>query len=125
MGGTGVEGEYVKGNIVRNNTVQILQVGQSATPDKYGIYWAGKMGLSLMGIWFPGDITVGYIQHRRRKSYIIRGNEVFNVGGNGIHNNADHVGVGVIKNALIEKNVIHNVGFGIGGQAISCDGVQD
>jgi len=29
------------------------------------------------------------------------------------------------SNALIEDNIIHDVGFGIGGQAISCDGLQN
>ena len=61
------------------------------------------------------------------KNYTVRGNTVFNVGGNGIHNNGD-VGQGppgINTNAVIENNIIHDVCFGIGGQAISADGLQN
>src|SRR5262249_36925836 len=34
-------------------------------------------------------------------------------------------GPGINTNAVIEDNIIHDVGFGIGGQAISGDGLQN
>jgi hypothetical protein len=102
-------------------------VGQDATPDKYGIYSSWNDGLLVEGNRVSGGYNSGIYTSNSARNYIIRSNEVFDVGGNGIHNNGD-LGAGspgINYNALIERNVIYNVGFGIGGQAISCDAVQD
>lgn len=125
MGGT--PDNWAKGNIIRNNVAQMRVVNQATTPDKYGIYSSWQDGIVVENNKVSGGYNSGIYTANSSKNYIIRNNEVFDVGGNGIHNNGD-LGAGapgIIYNALIEGNVIHNVGFGIGGQAISCDGVQD
>jgi nitrous oxidase accessory protein NosD len=121
----GLPDRWMRGNIIRNNTVQMRQVGVSSTPDKYGLYASWQDGILVENNTVSGAYNSGIYTTENSRNYIIRGNRVCNVGGNGIHNNAGFLKPGVIKNALIEGNVIHNVGFGIGGQAISCDGVQD
>jgi parallel beta-helix repeat protein len=56
---------------------------------------------------------------------IIRNNHSFNNNGCGIHMNGDisQGGDGIISNAIIEGNIIHDNGLG-GGSAINMDGVQ-
>jgi parallel beta-helix repeat protein len=102
-------------------------VGTSAAPDKYGIYTSWNDGLLVEDNRVSGCYNSGIYVANSARNYTIRGNELFAIGGNGIHNNGDlSAGApGLNFNALIEGNIIHNVGFGIGGQAISCDGVQD
>jgi parallel beta-helix repeat protein len=55
---------------------------------------------------------------------VIRGNIVFSNHGSGIHLNGDlsQGGNGLITNALIEDNIIHDNGA-LGGSGINCDGV--
>jgi parallel beta-helix repeat protein len=57
---------------------------------------------------------------------IIRNNHSFNNNGCGIHMNGDISmgGDGIISNAVVEGNIIHDNGYG-GGSAINMDGVQD
>ncbi len=57
---------------------------------------------------------------------IIRHNESYNNRGNGIHMNGDASlgGDGIISDALVSGNVIHNNGLG-GGSGINMDGVQN
>jgi parallel beta-helix repeat protein len=57
---------------------------------------------------------------------IIRSNHSFNNNGCGIHMNGDISmgGDGIISNAIVEGNIIHDNGYG-GGSAINMDGVQD
>jgi parallel beta-helix repeat protein len=57
---------------------------------------------------------------------IIRNNHSFNNNGCGIHMNGDISmgGDGIISNAIVEGNIIHDNGYG-GGSAINMDGVQD
>ncbi len=57
---------------------------------------------------------------------IIRNNHSFNNNGCGIHMNGDisQGGDGIISNALVEGNILHDNGYG-GGSAINMDGVQD
>jgi len=57
---------------------------------------------------------------------IIRNNHSFNNNGCGIHMNGDisQGGDGIISNAIVEGNVLHDNGYG-GGSAINMDGVQD
>jgi parallel beta-helix repeat protein len=57
---------------------------------------------------------------------IIRNNHSFNNNGCGIHMNGDISmgGDGIISNAVVEGNIIHENGYG-GGSAINMDGVQD
>lgn len=57
---------------------------------------------------------------------IIRNNHSFNNNGCGIHMNGDISmgGDGIISNAVVEGNIIHDNGVG-GGSAINMDGVQD
>jgi parallel beta-helix repeat protein len=57
---------------------------------------------------------------------IIRNNHSFNNNGCGIHMNGDISmgGDGIISNAVVEGNIIHDNGYG-GGSAINMDGVQN
>jgi len=57
---------------------------------------------------------------------IIRNNHSFNNNGCGIHMNGDISmgGDGIISNAIVEGNIIHDNGYG-GGSAINMDGVQE
>ena len=57
---------------------------------------------------------------------IIRNNHSFNNNGCGIHMNGDISmgGDGIISDAIVEGNIIHDNGYG-GGSAINMDGVQD
>lgn len=57
---------------------------------------------------------------------IIRNNHSFNNNGCGIHMNGDISmgGDGIISNAVVEGNIIHDNGYG-GGSAINMDGVQE
>jgi len=57
---------------------------------------------------------------------IIRNNHSFNNSGCGIHMNGDisQGGDGIISNAVVEGNILHDNGYG-GGSAINMDGVQD
>ena len=57
---------------------------------------------------------------------IIRNNHSFNNNGCGIHMNGDisQGGDGIISNAIVEGNIIHDNGVG-GGSAINMDGVQN
>ena len=57
---------------------------------------------------------------------IIRNNHSFNNNGCGIHMNGDisQGGDGIISNAIVEGNKLHDNGYG-GGSAINMDGVQD
>jgi parallel beta-helix repeat protein len=57
---------------------------------------------------------------------VIRGNLLFGNYSCGLHMNGDlsQGGDGIISNALVENNIIHDNGAG-GGSAINCDGVQD
>jgi PKD repeat protein len=127
LGGTGTEGEWVRGNIVRNNTIQMRVVNQSSTPDKYGIYSSWNDGLLVENNTVSGTYNSLIYTANSAKNYTVRGNTVFDGGGNGIHNNGDAGSgqPGIIVNALIERNIVRNTGFGLGGQGISCDGVQD
>jgi parallel beta-helix repeat protein len=56
----------------------------------------------------------------------IRNNHSFNNNGCGIHMNGDISmgGDGIISNAIVEGNIIHDNGYG-GGSAINMDGVQN
>jgi len=57
---------------------------------------------------------------------VIRNNHSFNNNGCGIHMNGDISmgGDGIISNAVVEGNIIHDNGYG-GGSAINMDGVQN
>ncbi len=57
---------------------------------------------------------------------MIRNNHSFNNNGCGIHMNGDisQGGDGIISNAVVEGNILHDNGYG-GGSAINMDGVQD
>lgn len=125
LGGT--PGNWVKGNIVRSNTCRMRKFGQSSNPDKYGIYTSWNDGLLIEANRISGTYNSGIYAANSAKNYIIRGNDLSDLGGNGIHNNGDLSAgnPGINFNATIENNVITNVSFGAGGQAISCDGVQD
>ena len=102
-------------------------VGVSSTPDQLGIFCSWNDGILIENNVTTGCWDSGVYASNSSRNYIIRGNNVSNCGGNGIHTNGDlnAGGPGIIFNALIENNIIHNVGFATGGQAISCDGMQD
>lgn len=57
---------------------------------------------------------------------VIRNNHSWGNNGCGIHMNGDISlgGDGIISNALVENNILHDNGVG-GGSAINCDGVQN
>jgi hypothetical protein len=130
MEGTGTAGQWVQGNVIRNNIVQmrVVKTGDtSKTYDQLGIFTSWQDGVLVEKNTVSGGWDSGIYMSNSARNYTIRGNTVFNIGGNGIHNNGDagQGGPGINTNALIEKNVIHDVGFGIGGQAISGDGLQN
>jgi hypothetical protein len=126
LGGT--PGAWVLGNIIRQNVVQ-LRVPTDATTnwDQLPIFTSWNDGLLIEDNTASGGWDSGIYVSNSARNYTVRGNEVFDVGGNGIHNNGDQSAgdPGINYNALIENNIIHHVGFQLGGQAISCDGVQD
>jgi fibronectin type 3 domain-containing protein len=121
---------WATGNIIRNNTVQlrVVPVGdQTSNHDQLPIFTSWQTGLIIQNNTASGGWDSGIYVSNSSSNYTIQGNTIFNVGGNGIHNNGDasQGGPGVNTNALIQNNIIHDVGFGIGGQAISCDGLQN
>jgi parallel beta-helix repeat protein len=65
-----------------------------------------------------------YVSNSSDRS-IIRNNHSFNNNGCGIHMNGDisQGGDGIISNAVVEGNILHDNGYG-GGSAINMDGVQ-
>lgn len=125
MGGT--PGNWVLGNVVRNCRCVMRVVGKSPTPDGLGIFTSWNDGLLIENNAVSGTYDSGIYVSNSARNYVVRGNDVSDCGGNGIHNNGDLTqgAPGINVNALIEGNTIHNVGFASGGQAISCDGVQD
>ena len=130
MGGIwpgGAVPNWAVGNVIRNNTVQLRKQVSSTRLDALPIYTSWQDGLLVQNNTASGGWDSGIYISNSSKNYIVRGNTVFNVGGNGIHNNGDagQGGPGINTNALIENNIIHDVGFISGGQAISCDGVQN
>jgi len=122
LGGT--PGNWIYGNVIQNNTIQM---GQSSTPDGCGIYASWSNGVLIENNTVSGTGDSGIYVANSSLNYTISGNTVYNCGGNGIHNNGDvsQGNPGINYNALIENNIIYNVGFSSAGQAISCDGVQD
>jgi len=66
-----------------------------------------------------------YVSNSSDRS-IIRNNHSFNNNGCGIHMNGDISmgGDGIISNAIVEGNILHDNGYG-GGSAINMDGVQN
>ena len=123
----GTPPNWVKGNTIRNNTCRMRIVGQSSTPDGLGIYASWQNGLVVENNTVSGTFDSGIYVANSSRNYTIRGNTVYNCGAQAIHNNGDasQGGPGINTNALVENNICHNTGFGAGGQAISCDGVQD
>jgi parallel beta-helix repeat protein len=121
---------FLQGNVVRNNVVQLRVVPKgdsSRNHDQLGIFSSHQDGWLVENNTVSGGWDSGIYASNSAKNYIIRGNTVFNVGGNGIHNNGD-AGAGapgINTNALLENNILHDVGFGIGGQALSFDGTQN
>jgi parallel beta-helix repeat protein len=121
---------WADGNVIENNVAAMRVVANgdtSETGDTFPIFTSWQNGLVVSGNTASGGWDSGIYVSNSSTSYTVSGNTVFNVGGNGIHNNGDasQGGPGINTNAVIEDNIIHDVGFGIGGQAISCDGVQD
>ena len=130
MGGIwpgGAVPNWAVGNVIRNNTVQLRKQVSSTQLDVLPIFASWQDGLLMQNNIASGGWDSGIYVSNSSKNYIVRGNTVYNVGGNGIHNNGDasQGGPGINTNALIENNIIHDVGFISGGQAISCDGVQN
>ena len=120
-------GVYRFGNIYRNNVAKLRVGGPVADTYYHTFYASWQDGVLIEGNRVEDGYNSGIYVANSSKNYTIRGNTVTGVGGNGIHNNGDVSAgsPGINKFALIENNVIYNVGFGMGGQAISCDGVQD
>ena len=130
FGGTGTPGQWVQGGIIRNNIVHMRVVTPGDTSqnyDQFDIFTSWQDGTLVQNNTVSGGWDSGIYMSNSAKNYVVQNNTVFNVGGNGIHNNGDLSAgsPGINYNALIEGNIIHDVCFGIGGQAISCDGVQD
>ena len=127
---SGTPGNWVYGNVIENCTAQMRSVAAGDTgsdADQLGLYMSWSNGGKILNNIVSGCWDSSIYAANSSLNYTISGNTVFNCGGNGIHNNGD-VGQGspgINYNALIENNIIYNVSFGIGGQAISCDGVQN
>ena len=123
----GTPGNWAYGNIIRNNTCTMRVVNVSSTPDQLGIFTSWNDGTLVQNNTVTGCWDSGIYMSNSARNYIVDGNTVYNCGGNGIHNNGDLTAgsPGIIYNALIENNIIYNVGFSSGGQAISCSGVQN
>lgn len=122
--------DWALGNVIRNNVVQLRVVADgdvSHDYDQMPIFTSWQDGALVEGNTVSGGWDAGIYMSNSAKNYTVRGNTIFNVGGAGIHNNGDasQGPPGINVNGMIEANVIHDVGFGIGGQAISCDGLQD
>jgi hypothetical protein len=131
MGGIppGGSAQWAKGVIVQNNAVhmRVVPVGSTGSNfDQLGIFASWQDGLVVQNNVETGGWDSGIYISNSSKNYTVAGNDVSNVGGNGIHNNGDagQGGTGINTNARVVGNTIHNVGFGIGGQAISADGLQ-
>jgi hypothetical protein len=132
MGGIppgGAVPQWATGNTIRNCTVTMRApaVGSSSRNyDQMPLFSSWQDGILVEKCIASGGWDSGIYVSNSAKNYIVRGNTVFNCGGNGIHNNGDasQGRPGINTNALIESNIVHDVGFGMGGQAISCDGLQ-
>ena len=124
-GATG--GVYRFGNIYRNNVAKLRVGGAAADTYYHTLYASWQDGVLIEGNTIQDGYNSGIYVANSSKNYTVRGNTVSGVGGNGIHNNGDLSAgsPGINKFALIEGNTIFNVGYGMGGQAISFDGVQD
>ena len=122
----------VTGNVIENCTVNMRTVAPGDTgtdSDQLGITMGWLNGGQILNNTVSGGWDSGIYVWNSSSNYTISGNTVYNCGGNGIHNNGGSEGENgvsrIMTNATISNNVIHNVGYGIGGQAISCDGVID
>jgi len=122
----------VTGNVIENCTVNMRTVSPGDTgtdSDQLGITMGWLNGAQILNNTVSGGWDSGIYVWNSSSNYTISGNTVYNCGGNGIHNNGGSEGENgvsrIMTNATISNNVIHNVGYGIGGQAISCDGVID
>src|SRR5260370_19266985 len=123
---------WAVGNLIRNNTVQLRVVPDGTGVgvgnfDQLPIFTSWQDGLVIQNNSASGGADSGIYVSNSAKNYTVRGNTVFNCGGNGIHNNGDasQGGPGVNTNGLIEGNLIHDVGLGSGGHATNCHGRQN
>jgi hypothetical protein len=121
---------WALGNVVAGNTVRLRVVppGDTSTGgDRAGIFADWQDGLQVVGNTVSGGWESGVAISNSARDYVVRGNEISDVGGTGIRNDgvlAPFV-PGINTNAAIEGNTIHDVGSGIGGPAIGADGLQN
>jgi hypothetical protein len=112
----------------RQNSVKLLSntCNMRAT-DKYALYCAWQDFTLVENNSISGTFNSAIYIANSCNDYTVRSNTVQNTGGNGIHNNGDGTAgsPGISRRALIERNRIINTGGVNGGQAISCDGLQD
>jgi hypothetical protein len=125
--GGSTSGVHRLGNIYRNNVAKLRVGGDLADTYYHTFYASWQDGILIEGNAVQDGYNSGIYVANSSKNYVVRGNSVSGVGGNGIHNNGDLSAgsPGINRFATIEGNTIFNVGFGMGGQAISFDGVQD
>jgi|WetSurMetagenome_2_1015567.scaffolds.fasta_scaffold00148_9 parallel beta-helix repeat protein len=107
------------GVVIRNNTIDSCGTWGILTGFSENIIMEGNSSSRAVGqhgIYFSNSAD----------HPIIRGNRVFSNNMNGIHMNGDasQGGDGVISNALVENNIIHDNGRS-GGSGINCDGVKN
>jgi parallel beta-helix repeat protein len=109
------------GNVIRNNVVHLR------SSDKYGIFSSFSQDLLVENNDVSGTDNSGIYTSNSAVNPTIRGNVVHSTGGNGLHFNGDisQGGSGLIDNALIENNIVYDVGTLVGGSAINMDGVQN
>lgn len=117
-------------NIIAGNTVQLRGVpaGDTSTGgDRTGIFAEWQDGLQVLNNTVSGGWEGGLAIESSSTTYTVRGNTISDVGGGGIANDgiAAPGSPGVNSHALIEGNIVHDVGFGIGAAAIGSDGLHD
>ncbi|APW59888.1 DUF4082 domain-containing protein [Paludisphaera borealis] len=118
-GGTGV--------VISNNTIQLRSI------DQCGVMTSFTTDLLVQGNTTSGGWDTGIYVANSAVRPVVVGNTISNVLGNGILLNGDvsNGGVGVIPNAVVQNNVIHDVGMGGSlakygaGSAIDLGGVQN
>jgi hypothetical protein len=111
-GGTGV--------VLRGNTIKMR------TTDRYGLYTSFTTDLLVEGNRISGSYNAAVYTANSPVRPTLRGNHVFDALGCGLHFNGDSSqgGSGVITGAMVEDNVVHDVGQKEGA-AINMDGAQD
>jgi parallel beta-helix repeat protein len=131
----------IDGFTVKNTLGTITRAGLRAVTDTGAVFrnnvidscgtWGILTGFAEAAVIENNMTSRSVLQHgiyfsNSANHPVIRGNTVFSNSANGIHMNGDvsQGGVGVIRYALVENNIIYDNGR-TGGSGINCDGVQN